>query len=139
MTREADFFLHDALVQGKGMDPETPADRRRRTGKNPAEEADAKTPEAVRRRQTTPATIIYMGQTHAGQRLPQKAEMSRAATGGADQNERGLRNTPWGLWSAARKEKKNLHVTHGSMSTMIDDSRRHKLDKRMRPMERMEF
>jgi len=69
------------------MDPETHADRTRRAGKAPTEEVDARTPEAVRQLQTTPATTRYMGQTQAGQRLPQHAETSQAATGGTDQNE----------------------------------------------------
>jgi len=133
------IFFQDVLVQATGMDPETPADRRRRTRKALAKEADARTPEAVRQRQAMPATTRCMGQTQAGQRLPQHAKTSRAATGGADQNEHGQWNTPWGLWSAARKEKKDMHVTQDNISTMIDDIIRHKLDRRMRAMEHTEF
>jgi hypothetical protein len=48
-------------------------------------------------------------------------------------------NTPWGLWSAARKEIKDLHVTQGSISAMMDDNRRHKLDTQMKELEHSEF
>jgi len=44
-------------------------------------------------------------------------------------NDQGIRNTPWGLWSAAGKENKDLHVTLGSISAILDDNRRHKLDR----------
>jgi hypothetical protein len=59
--------------------------------------------------------------------------------GGADHNDQGIRNTPWGLWSAARKENKDLHVTQGSISAMLDDIMRHKLDRQMKESGHSEF
>ncbi len=48
-------------------------------------------------------------------------------------------NTPWGLWTAAGGKTKDLHMTQGSLSAIVDDSRRHNLDKRMRERSHTEF
>jgi hypothetical protein len=108
---DAENLLHEVLEHAMGIDTETPADSRRRKGKALAKEEHTRTPEAVKQCQTTPATTRYNGQTQTRDRLQHHAETSRAAMGGADQSDQGLRNTPWGLWSAAGKENKDLHVT----------------------------
>jgi len=59
--------------------------------------------------------------------------------GGADQSDQGLRNTPWGLWSAAGKKNKDLHVTQGSISAMIDDIKRQKIERQMKEVGHSEF
>ncbi len=48
-------------------------------------------------------------------------------------------NTPWGLWTAAGREKKDLHITQGSMSATVDDSKRVRLDKQMKELGHSEF
>ncbi len=48
-------------------------------------------------------------------------------------------NTPWGLWTAAGREKKNLHVTQGSLLAIIDDIKRYKLDRLIQAMGHQEF
>jgi hypothetical protein len=49
------------------------------------------------------------------------------------------RNTPWGLWTAARKTTKDVQVSQGGISTIMDDNMRHKLDKQMKEMGHTEF
>ena len=48
-------------------------------------------------------------------------------------------NTPWGLWSAAEKEKKDLNVWQGSLSATMDDIRRHRLNEHMRGKQTEDF
>jgi len=43
-----------------------------------------------------------------------------------------MANTPWGLWFAAGKEKKDLHVAHGSLSATMDASKRYRLNEHMK-------
>jgi hypothetical protein len=59
--------------------------------------------------------------------------------GEADQGDLGIRNAPWGLWSAAGKESKDMHVTQGNISAMLDDNKRHKLDRQMKELGHSEF
>ncbi len=39
--------------------------------------------------------------------------------------------TPWGLWSATGKEKKDVNVWQGSVTATLEDSRRHMLTAHM--------
>ncbi len=48
-------------------------------------------------------------------------------------------NTPWGLWSAAEREKKDLSVWQGSLSATMDDSRRHMLNDHMQGKQKEDF
>ncbi len=48
-------------------------------------------------------------------------------------------NTPWGLWSAAEKEKKDLNVSQGSLSATMDYSRRHRLNEHMQRKQKDDF
>ncbi len=50
-----------------------------------------------------------------------------------------MTNTPWGLWSAAGKEKKDMHVTQGSLTATMDDSKRIRINKHMKGTEHDEF
>ena len=43
-----------------------------------------------------------------------------------------MANTPWGLWSAAGKENKDPNVAHVSLTTTMEDSRRHMLNEHMK-------
>ncbi len=128
------IFLQDqGLALGEGLI--TQAERRSKAGKAPAVSGEMRTPEAAEQRHSTPATARYRGQTQAGLINTGQAESSIAAAGRNATAEQEQRRTPWGLWSAAGKEKKDLHVTQGSISTILDDSRRHRLDTYMKGME----
>ena len=50
-----------------------------------------------------------------------------------------MANTPWGLWSAAGKEKKDSHVAQGSLSATMDDHMRHKLIEHMKGTHQDDF
>jgi len=50
-----------------------------------------------------------------------------------------MANMPWGLWFAAGKEKKDLHVAHGSLSATMDDSRRHRVNEHMKGKHHADF
>jgi hypothetical protein len=58
---------------------------------------------------------------------------------GAEQSDKGRRHTPWGLWSAAGKATKDLQVSQGGISGIMDDNRRHKLDKELKALGHSEF
>ena len=42
---------------------------------------------------------------------------------------------PWGLWSDARNEKKDVYVTQGSLTATMDDNRRHMVNEHMKDKE----
>ncbi len=50
-----------------------------------------------------------------------------------------MANTPWELWPSAEKEKKDLNVSQGSLSATMDDSRRQRLNERMRGKQHDDF
>jgi hypothetical protein len=56
-----------------------------------------------------------------------------------EQGQPGVKNTPWGIWSATEKVKKDLSVTQGSLSTTMDVSRRHKMYIIMKARDHKEF
>ncbi len=93
---------------------EAPEDHRKRLGKAPAEAAITQTPEALRGLPETLATRAYRGaETYArGQR--QRMETVPKMTERHD-SKKLESDTPWGQWTAAGREKKDLHVTQGSL------------------------
>jgi len=50
-----------------------------------------------------------------------------------------MANTPWELWSAAGKEKKDLHVAQGSLSATMDDNRRHRVNEHIKDKQHAGF
>ena len=50
-----------------------------------------------------------------------------------------MANTPWGLWTAAGREKKDMQVAHGTLSATMDDIMRHKVNEHMKGKEREDF
>ncbi len=48
-------------------------------------------------------------------------------------------NTPWGLWTAAGTEKKDVTVRQGSLTATLDDSRRHRLNAHMKDKQHEDF
>jgi len=46
---------------------------------------------------------------------------------------------PWGLLSDARNDKKDVYVTQGSLTTTMDDSRRHMVNEHMKNNEHDNF
>jgi len=50
-----------------------------------------------------------------------------------------MANTPWGLWTAAGREKKDMQVVQGTLLATMDDNMRHKVNERMKGKEREDF
>jgi len=48
-------------------------------------------------------------------------------------------NTPWGLWTAAKREKKDLQVAQGTMSATMDDNMRHIVNEHMKDKQQEDF
>ena len=46
-----------------------------------------------------------------------------------------MANTPWGLWTAARREKKDMQVAHGTLSATMDDNKRQRVNEHMKGKE----
>jgi len=91
--------------------------------------------------QYTPPTIPYGGAGPSRFR-PATPDVDRGTSTPANQSQQHhdpMASTPWGLWSAAGKEKKDLRVAHGSMSATMDDTRRHKINEHMRGKQHTDF
>ena len=50
-----------------------------------------------------------------------------------------MANTPWGLWTAEGREKKDMQAAHGTMSATMDDNKRHRVNEHMKSKEREDF
>ena len=48
-------------------------------------------------------------------------------------------NTPWGLWSAAGKEKKDVSVAQDILTATMDDNRRHIVSEHMKSKQHEDF
>ncbi len=50
-----------------------------------------------------------------------------------------MANTPWGLWTAARGEKKDMRVAHGTLSATMDDNKRQRISEHMKSKQHEDF
>jgi hypothetical protein len=123
-------FLQKMANSAIRQTKETPEDRRKRLGKATVEAAITQTPEAKREFLVTPTTKAYPGAETSARGHRQRMETIPEMTERHD-SKKPKSNTPWGLCTAAGREKKDLHVTQGSLLATVDDSRRQKLDKHM--------
>ncbi len=126
-----------------GETAEEESSRRRGKESAPAETqaADVLTPPEHKAQQQTPPTRPCGGAGPSRFR-PTTHVRDRGASATSSQN--GQRkdrraNTPWGLWSAARKEKKDVCVAQGSLTATMDDSRRHKVNEHMKGTQHEDF
>ncbi len=113
---------------------ETPKERRKRLGKSPILPAVELAPDATRTRHQTPATKVYHG-AGTSCRTMETIPETRQTTGGKPTEI----SFPWGLWTDAAIEKKDMHVTQGSVAAILDVSRRYSLDKEIQAMKQGEF
>jgi len=50
-----------------------------------------------------------------------------------------MANSPWGPWTAAGREKKDMQVAQGTLSATMDDNRRHRVNEHMKVKEKEDF
>jgi len=69
-------------------------------------------------------------------------ETDRGATTETSQSQRHrdqMANKPWGMWTAAGREKKDMQVAQGNLSATMDDSRRHMVNEHTKVKEKEDF
>jgi hypothetical protein len=107
--------LHETTTTALGSPANAREQRRQQMGKAPADTVGTSTPAMERRQHATPATQRYRRDADpTNQRQSQRPETSRAAAKETGQRQPNVKYTPWGLWSAVGKMKKDLNLTQGS-------------------------
>ena len=118
----------------------------RRRGKEPAtggtQAEEMHTPHEHYPQHRTPPTRAFGGAGPSRFRPTQPTQNQGTSAVAASQEKQRhdqRASTPWRLWSAARKEKKDDYVTQGSLTATMDDSRRHRVSEHMKGKKHDDF
>jgi len=105
----------------------------RKMGKAPMAEGTSEntTPSGRRRDQTTPPPTRYARPPHRRTRSPSGQP---SATRPEEGHERSTQEAkPWRMWTAAERTVKEVHTSHATLTAILDETRRTKIDREIRP------
>ena len=73
---------------------------------------------------------------------PTPSETARGAAAGKSQSQRPCdhrANTPWGMWTATGREKKDMQLAQGALSATMDENKMHRVNEHMKFKEKEDF
>ena len=117
----------------------------RRRGKEPApsraQEAEEVTPLGHMAQQYTPPARPYggLGPSRFRPTTPGTTRGTPATSSKRQHRWDPMANTPWGLWTSAGREKKEMQVTQGTLSATMDEIRRHRVNEHTKSKQHDDF